>query len=442
MKPKITKIGPEESCGAFSGSRPSIAVDSKNLPHIIIDQGTSKDLYIFHKINNAWSQSLFARGDKNGKYKASRIFLPHIEIDNKDRAWISCKFGTKEWGSMKGQGLWLINNITTNSNELWFRNIVVGKGNANVSLNKLNSNSGVILGSSGKWQEIKEDGSTGSGGQIKLGPSGEKVRFLISTISATESVWHAVMCGYDQTDSFYGYKKGTKLSNTPWADKNKYTDMGSDMIHPSIGIDIVNPNICYMSVVYSVGVIINIFDGSKMLFPKDNLKVVSAKGHTGPDRFGPQWAPALNGGAYLTWIQDGSIMMTYVGQDGSLTDLLDGNKPRTICNGNTASICTDANGDVHLAYVNGGMKYRKIEMLKDPSITTTTTTEDNTNTTTTEVNTTTTTTEDNTNTTTTEDNTNTTTTEISTTTTTTTSVSHNPLKDLLAWLKKQLDKIF
>lgn len=427
MKPKIAKIGAEEKCGDFKGSRPSIAVDSKNLPHIIIDQGTSKELYIFHKIDRTWSQSLFAKGDPKGTYKASRLYMPHIEIDKRDRAWISCKFGCKEWGTMMGQGLWLIDNVTTNPNQKWFKNVNVHKGNANISLNKYDATSGIMLGSNGLWQEIEDDSSLSTKGQIKLGPSGEKVRFLIAGISQAYGIWHAVMCGYSKSDSFYGYKNGSKQANVAWADHLRYPEMGSDMIHPGIGVDNVKPDMCYMSVIYTPGVLINIWDGTKMLFPKNSLAVVSKKGTMGTDRFGPQWAPALGGGAYLTWIQDNSVMMVYIGQDGSINNLQEGNS-RAICAGSNASICTDVNGDIHLAYVNGGMRYRKIEMLRDPDITTTTTTTDETTTTTTSDETTTTTTGEITTTTTTE--------EVTTTTTT------DRPDNIIEWIKWIIEHIF
>ena len=105
-------IGIQETCGAYSGTRPSVSVGSNGSICMITDQGTSNTLWYFTKIAGKWTSGIFAKGEKGGKYNASRLYMPHIEIDSKGRAWISTKFGCKEYGTMLGQGLWMIGDIS------------------------------------------------------------------------------------------------------------------------------------------------------------------------------------------------------------------------------------------------------------------------------------------------------------------------------------------
>jgi len=43
-----------------------------------------------------------------------------------------------------------------------------------------------------------------------------------------------------------------------------------------IGTDLENPEACYMGIVFDVGFVINIWDGSKMVFPADKLPVIDS----------------------------------------------------------------------------------------------------------------------------------------------------------------------
>ncbi len=74
----ITQIGEAEVCGSVGGlSKPSIALDSLTQPHVVADKDLP-DVYIYHRINGAWSEALFATASQ---YQTARVHLPHIEID-------------------------------------------------------------------------------------------------------------------------------------------------------------------------------------------------------------------------------------------------------------------------------------------------------------------------------------------------------------------------
>ena len=79
----ISQVGEAEVCGSVGGlSKPSIALDSLSQPHVVADKDLP-DVYIYHRINGAWSEALFATASQ---YQTARVHLPHIEIDPLDRA--------------------------------------------------------------------------------------------------------------------------------------------------------------------------------------------------------------------------------------------------------------------------------------------------------------------------------------------------------------------
>lgn len=355
-------VGPEEVCGSVIGMRPSIAVDSSLQPHIITDIGSSSSLYIYHRINGQWSEELFAKGTPGGQYNASRLYMPHIEIDSKDRAWISCKFGCKEWGTMLGQGLWLVGNLKSNPNLIWFRWVTSSethKGNGNVSIDPFEPDHGVVLATKGRWVKINDNRTLVASGNLNSGDSGEKIRFLISPRAGQVGVWHTVMGGYVKQSSSYQNSLRSPAIPVVWASYSAYPEQESDFKHPGLGIDLANPAACYMGVYYNPGLVINIWTGNGpyngMIFDPNNLPVVDPAA-TRVDRFGPQFTPVVGGGAFVAWSRGGRVKLRYIDLTGAMGPELD------ICAGKNPSMCTDRNGNIHLAYINNGMRYRLLTL--------------------------------------------------------------------------------
>ena len=337
----------DEVIDAFPGTRPSIALDSLGQPHVVVDHNTDRTIMIYHRIAGVWSGGVLAQGSQSGAYKASRIYIPHIEIDSQDRAWINAKMGTKEWGSMYGQGVWMIPTVATAPGAPAFV-FVDNKGYGNVSLLRDSVGSVVFFCTEGNWYSINTSGQIAATGRLALPKSGEKIRSAIAG-----DVWHAAMNGYSQSDSLY---RNNRLSKpVAWASHLTYPEMGSDMCHPSLAVDLVNPALCYISSVYNAGVVINLWTGSNMLWSTTNLPVIARGGNMGgPDRFGPQWASAPGGGAWLTYVQAKRIKLRKVLPDGRLT------APQDICQGANPAIVCDPSGSVHMVYRSDGLHYRRI----------------------------------------------------------------------------------
>lgn len=351
-------VGTEELCGVFNGTRPSIAVADNGNVYIVIDKGSSNILVAFTRINGNWHEMTFAQGSRGGQYDASRLYMPHIEIGSDGRAWISCKFGCAEYGKMLGQGLWLIENMTTFVPK-WFRWVRAAdthKGNGNVATDPADPKHAYMICSEGKWAYYDDAGTIVSKGSINLGKSGEKMRGLIApTKSGVTGIMHAAMGGYSGQSSSYQNKSRGGVSPVVWAAYSSYPEEGSDMNHPAIGIDWVNPGICYISAQYK-GVSINIWRNGKLIFPANGIRIIDTDGNMGPgvDRFGPQWTPCLTGGAFMAWVNSGRIKIVFVGRTGAVSAVAD------ICAGSSPSMYTAKDGTIHLAYVHGGMRYRKL----------------------------------------------------------------------------------
>lgn len=346
-------IGQQEFCGQFSGTRPSVAVAPNGEIYMIVDQGTSSALWYFTKISGIWKSGLFAKGTKGGQYDASRLYMPHIEIDKKGRAWVSTKFGCKEYGKMLGQGLWMIENANTFEPKMfrWVKERETHKGNGNVMLDLTDVDNAWMVATQGKMAYFDKFGNLLKLASLGLGDSGEKVRGLISR---TSSIKHAVMGGFSGQSSSYTNSNRTGKAIV-WADYKTYPEQGNDMAHPGIGIDWVDPNRSYISADYN-GIVINVWNGSAFTYPTNSLKVLDSKGNMGAgvDRFGPQWTPKVGGGAFVTWCNGRRIKIAHVKKNGKVPTIMD------ICDGASPSMCTGEDGTIHLVYNLSGMKYRKL----------------------------------------------------------------------------------
>lgn len=349
-------IGAEEVCGVFNGSRPSIAVTSNGTPCIVIDKGTDDVIQSFNKVNGSWKERELAHGSKGGKYDASRLYMPHVEIDESDRVWVSCKFGCAEYGKMLGQGLWLINDLNTfePSKFSWITASETHKGNGNVAIDRGRIDMARMLATTGKWLLLNSNMDRIQHGTLPIGESGEKLRGLISPRFNLTGIIHLVSGGYSRQSS--SYINDTMTKSIVWANYAQYPEQGNDMAHPGIGIDVTNPNICYISAPYK-GVSINVWNNGALMYSPAALKIIDSKGSMGgPDRFGPQWAPNISGGAFLTWVNNKRIKIVKVSKKGKVGAIMD------ICAGVSPSMCMGKDGTIHLAYVNGGMRYRKLTL--------------------------------------------------------------------------------
>ena len=368
--PVITSISSEEYVSSIAMEHPDVAADSKGQPHMVADFGVGNSLMKFHRVKGRWDGGVFATGSRGGRYDASRLYIGQIEIDGKDRAWISCKMGVKEYGDMYGQGVWLFRDVDTNlrPTEQFFRFVSVYKGMGLVSTDAKYDDEGVVLGTFGNWEKLNASGQTLGRGSINAGHGGEKVRFRIASYAPrfgavpgrayADGIWHTAMNGSSALSSKYQnnqrYKAG--LGPVTWAEHSAYPIQGDDYCHPGVGIDLDDPRVCYIGSVFEDGnLCINVWDGNRLLFNPFSLKVLDFDARW-EGRAGVKFAPAIGGGAFVFWASGSVIKMAYLSQKGVSTT------PVVVTAGRSPAAATDRYGNVHLVYHNGGIRYRKIQV--------------------------------------------------------------------------------
>jgi hypothetical protein len=369
--PQINKIGPEESVSSASMERPNVSTDSKAQPHFVCDSpGGDTRFSKYDKINGKWHGGVFAVGARGSRYNASRLYVGQISIDGKDRSWISCKFGCKEFGNMLGQGVWLFRDVATNPNPpmQFFRHVNVYKGMGAVSTDAKYVDRGVVIGTFGNYNILDQYGNGIGSGSILAGHGGEKVRSTIAsyaprfpekgdTKAYKDGIWHTAMNGSHAVSSAYQNSERFKagMGYVVWADYSSFPEMGDDYHHPGIGTDSTDPRYCYIAQVFRNVLRLNIWDGNRMLFPSSSPKVVSINSSM-EIRHGPSItpAPANTPGAFIFWLSNGRIKMVYVSKKGDLGKIID------VSAGRSPAAATDRYGNIHLVYYNNGIKYRKI----------------------------------------------------------------------------------
>ncbi len=370
--PQINKIGDEESVSSSNMERPNVTTDSKAQPHFVCDSpGGDTRFSKYSKINGKWYGGIFAVGSKGGRYDASRLYVGQISIDAKDRAWVSCKFGCKEFGNMLGQGIWLFRDVSTNPRppEQFFRHVNVYKGMGAVSIDSKYPDQGVVMGTFGNFNVLDQAGKTLKSGSINAGHGGEKVRSTIASyaprfptvkeekLTYPDGIWHTAMNGSHAVSSSYQNSERHKagLGYVTWASYGSFPEMGGDFLHPGISTDSTDPRYCYIGQVFHGGLRLNIWDGTRMLFNPDSPKLVSANASMEVRHaVAITPAPANTPGAFIFWLASGRIKMVYVSKKGQLGDIVD------ITAGRSPAATTDRYGNIHLVYYNGGIKYRKI----------------------------------------------------------------------------------
>ena len=374
----VVDIGPEESAGPGGLMKPDIAVDSQNQPHIVTIKGGT-ELHLFHRLAGLWQGGFFA-GLAEYHPTSSDFNRPIIEVDAKDRAWVMSGL----WGDPvvahqncpvgSGPAVWLVNSVATGPAKQpcfgphdfpgnWFHGghgmdlaldphfpdqAVVGDGRYSIYLTA----DGVVPGTIG----------------LECGHGGEKTEIAVGPVDGGPGVFHALAGrGNDGTGFPYDgtYVNSAMPKQEAWVLAEVYPHMlEQEGGWWSLGIDWENPQAAY---IYAplVGTTINIWDGTKMLYPPDNLYVVDASAAdcgNGMYRYTANWAPALGGGAFLCWTGPvngvNHVRLKYLTHtsESAYGPIVD------IAPGNQCSIATDTNGNVHVVYMNGDVKYRKLTM--------------------------------------------------------------------------------
>lgn len=367
--PKITKIGAEENVGSV-GRLVDIATDSQSQPHIIADVGGSNRSYFYDKIGSRWlTPYYFDSGGQSGQ-----SYNPHIEINKRNQAWYS----VVKWYS-QGMGLMFRNNMATSPTKvIKYTSTTGGAGGlpvSNLGIDPDSYNRCVAYGGNGGWYDkvVWNGSSFASEGIGSLGvlKGGEKNYFYISRAGnfahrggLNQPVWHGC------TDGSYNNSVRKQAGKGPvnWVDWGHYIAYtGNDGCYPMVVGDSVEPQTAYFFTDYKQyggpGVMMNVWKGSgtggdgHFVFNGSNLLNVDPNGTSGLRRYEPQMCPDNNGGVWVCYTAGSNIRIRYIPSDiKSAADM----GPITQFSGARGTICMDKDGNLHVAYIKGGVKYRKL----------------------------------------------------------------------------------
>jgi len=370
--PQVVNLGTEEDVPGGDGRLPSIAVDTYNQPHIVMDVGGTPLNYFFDKLPTGWNVWTYNSG-------GSQSYNPHIEINDFNQAWVSV---VKWWP--QGMGMFLIDNVGVTPTLLKYSGTKGGTGGlpiSNLSLDPSKNNESVVYGGNGgNWEKVYWNGTAfASGGTGSMGSSlsgGEKNYFWLSRAgdfahagAINQPVWHAC------TDYNYNNTVRSLSGKDPvlWANFSTYPYMGNDGAYPIVVSDSVEPQTAYLLNDYKSyggpGIVMNIWKATDnsgnggFVRSASGLLVVDSEGISGLRRYEPQAYPANKGGVWLCYsTPNGKVRIRYA--PSSITSAADLTNFIEFA-GMRGAICVDAQGNLHVAYLNGGLKYRKITIAGD-----------------------------------------------------------------------------
>jgi hypothetical protein len=365
VKRNIEIIGDEESISNnIPGRAISIDTDSNNQPHILTESNSNTGGFInaYHKIQNSWLlQEPMPLNPSTNPGVDTGYHVPTIRIDKFDRAWISMSqvswsdsFDFDFSDSHCCNAMALFEDVASNPTLTWgavrinygfVSSLAIDPYHPNKAY-QYNGNGGLVEWNINGVPSLSSVPSAGCGGcepgSIAITPR-ENQQGKIHTLSIS------AYRNQDITNDVY-----------PWADY-LYPQV-TDHTYFSVVGDLKNTDVAYLVAPFN-GLILNIWDGTSLKYPPDNLYQIdpyvlgeSANGGSG-GRIQPGLSPTLGGGAFLCWTNNNNhIMLKYVSDEGEcfFGDTVD------IGLGSQCAIATDSNGDIHVAYNNGGLKYRKI----------------------------------------------------------------------------------
>jgi len=369
--PRVISKSAEELVSA-NGRLSSIAVDSLDQPHLVCDGGSMA--YFYDKIGGTWRTSSLNMPSVGYR----QYFNPHMEIDSLDRAWVS--------GIMvDGFGTIIRENLKDNPSGPYFSNQRVGGvwDSGNISIDPVYPNEGVLMSAYGMWKKVIYSASSpsrvvvGANGTMFAGRDGEKKGFWIDkwggakahADGSSHSVWHLAVSGYsgDWPCTYQNsIRSAQNLPIVPWvAFKAGLTDtMGDDGTYDDVVSDRKDPMVAYMATDFSIGgkfggtdgVVMNIFNGSAMVFNPNSVPPVDRDGSSGMRRYAPQLAAAKDGGVYISWTHGSVVKLAYFSPTGQK------GWEETVASGSLADITTDSKGNIHIVYNNNGIRYQKWSM--------------------------------------------------------------------------------
>lgn len=153
-----------------------------------------------------------------------------------------------------------------------------------------------------------------------------------------------------------GYYNSTMAASVVWNATLRSDGIDSDSTNAAIGLDETNPYVAFFSA-FTDNLKMNIWNGSALVFGEVPYVVDASPASLGNavSYFAPQWTHAAGGGAFICWTDSGNnIRLQHFDLEGNRTP----DPAQVVTPGKQCDITTDFRGDVHLVYINDGLRYR------------------------------------------------------------------------------------
>ena len=368
--PTVVSTGTEEDVPGADGRLPHIATDSLNQPHIVMDVDRYPTVYFYDRIGGSWQVSSYNAG-------GSQFYNPHIEINNFGRAWIS---GVKWYPD--GMGVVLRGNVTSSPVFLGYTRTRAAavrrrcRCRISPSIPPSTTRALSMVATAATGSACSGVGRDLFGGfrfagdrrrrreELLLGVQGRD----LSALGRLSEVRLALVQRLElqQLRAQRGGQRRGDLGPAPaailgWATTAAIRWCSPTTLNPRPlpihglhAVRRVRASVCRSGVPPTAAAT----EASR------SVQRRPARGGSGGCRWlaalEPQGYPAKNGGVWLAWQSGGNVRICYA--PASVTSF-NNLGPWIQFPGSRPAICVDGNGDLHVAYLNGGLKYRKIDIL-------------------------------------------------------------------------------
>lgn len=336
--------------GAWGG-RPDITLDNKGGIHIVVDGG-STILFGADIVNSRLTTYTLNGKDCNPKTK--QLFNPSTIVLDDGTQLITAWFFAFE-------------DITgCNPPYVWYRQTGQSWKTLGVPLFTLDWNNSKlckvspirarIFGLQNVWADLEMNNgvlSVVSGGSYQSGSRGGGEKEARSIVNGKMVVANS---GCRMNGGSYFRSEISCPNAVMWATYSNYPSMGSDDTgHCAVSGDLKNSKIGYVCASYNTGLIFNIWGGTKLLYPPNNLPVIDKNGWSGLYKYPLSMAACPSGGAYIVWTSGNGLYLGLINTTGLVS-------AKRICDGQIGALCVGADGTIHLVYnLAGGIYYRQVK---------------------------------------------------------------------------------